>query len=181
MKYLIAAVLLLSASHSKALSLSGNYKEFEGIQSYNLAVNYSIFDYELIKSSKYFYESIEANYKHNNWIGYGKIAEHSKSLNKAEQTVSVGYSFINACDISVGYREDITGGSMLLRPACVYKLGNIIGKMAYIHTSISNIYSIKLKYELTNRIFIKYQLLKFDADNEIYGYTAYAFSFGFKF
>lgn len=181
MKYLILAVLLLSASHSKALSLSGNYKEFEGIQSYNLAVNYSIFDYELIKSSKYFCESAEVNYKHNNWLGYIKIAEHSKSLNIPEQTASVGYQFINACDISVGYREDVTGGSILLRPACVYKLGNIIGKVAYIYTAISNIYSIKLKYELTDRISIAYRVLKFDADNKIYGYTAYAFSFGFEF
>ena len=43
-KYLILAVLLLAASHSKALSISGNYKEFEGVQSYNLAVNYGIID-----------------------------------------------------------------------------------------------------------------------------------------
>ena len=109
-KYLILAVFLLLASHSKALSISGNYKEFEGVQSYNYAVNYGIIDYEYIKSSKYFYEALEANHKHNNWLGYARLAEHSKSARKTEQTISVGYQLIDACNVSAGYREDITGG-----------------------------------------------------------------------
>ena len=62
-KYLLLVVLLSSSSYSKALSISGNYKEFEGVQSYNLAVNYGIIDYEHIKSSKYFYKAAEANHR----------------------------------------------------------------------------------------------------------------------
>jgi hypothetical protein len=177
-KYLILTVLLLSASHSKALSISGNYKEFDGVQSYNLAVNYSIIDYEYIQSSSYFYEAVEANYTYNNWLGYARLAEHSKSLTKPEQTISVGYQLIEACNVSTGYREDVTGGSILLRPSCSYKLKNIAVKIAHIYTDNSNIYTLKVKYELTDTIFIKYKLLKFDADNVAYSYVANAFSFG---
>ncbi len=180
-KYLVLAGLLLPASYSKALSISGNYKEFEGVESYNLAVNYSIIDYEYINSSKYFYQAVEANYKHNNWLGYSKLAEHSKSLNKAEQTVSVGYQLIEACSIFTGYREDITGGSLLIRPSCGYRLDNLGIKAAYIYTDNSNIYTAKVKYELTDTIFIKYKLLKFAADNAVYSYAANVFSFGVKF
>jgi hypothetical protein len=180
-KYLIIATLLLTASHSKALSISGNYKEFDGVQSYNLAINYSIIDYEYIQSSKYFYEAVEANYKHNNWLGYARLSEHSKSLHKAEQTVSLGYQLIKACNVSTGYREDITGSSLLVRPACGYKLDNLAVKIAYIYTDNSNIYTLKLTYELTDTIFIKYKLLQFDADNAIYSYAANVFSFGVKF
>lgn len=181
MKYLIFAVLLVYASHSKASSISGNYKEFDGVQSYNLAINYGILDYEYIKSSKYFYKAVEANHKHNNWLAYGRLAEHSKSLNKTEQTVSVGYQFINACSVSVGHRADITGSSLLLRPSCIYKLGNLGIKAAYIYTDNSNIYTVKFKYEITNTIFIKYKLLKFDADNAVYSYAANVVSFGVNF
>jgi len=181
LKYLILAVLLLSASHSEALSISGNYKEFDSVQSYNLAIKYSIINYEYIKSSKYFYEAVEANYKHNKWLAYARLAEHSKSANKAEQTISVGYQFIDACSVSVGYREDVTGSSLLLRPACNYKLDNLGVKAAYIYTDNSNIYTLKVKYEVTNTIFIKYKLLKFDADNAVYSYTANAISFGVNF
>ena len=177
-KYLIVAVLLLSASHSKALSIAGNYKEFEGVQSYNLAVNHGIIDYEYIQSSKYFYEAVEANYSYDNWLSYARLAEHSKSATKTEQTISVGYQFIDACNISVGYREDVAGSSLLMRPACSYKLENIGIKAAYIYTSNSNIYTLKVKYKVTDTIFIKYRLLKFDADNAMYSYTANAFSFG---
>ncbi len=180
-KYLVLAVLLLSASYSKALSISGNYKEFEGVQSYNLAVNYSIIDYEYIQSSKYWYEAVEANHKHNNWLGYARLAEHSKSANKAEQTISAGYQFIDACSVSVGHREDVTGSSLLIRPACNYSIGNLGIKAAYIYTDNSNIYTVKVKYELTDAIFIKYKLLKFDADNAFYSYTANVFSFGVNF
>jgi hypothetical protein len=180
-KYLILTVLLLSASHSKALSISINYKEFDGVQSYNLAVNYGIIDYEYIKSSKYFYEALEANYKHDKLLGYTRIAEHSKSVNKTEQTISVGYQFIDACNVSTGYREDITGSSLLIRPACGYKLGNFTGKAAYIYTDNSNIYTAKLLYEITDTIFIKYKLLKFDANDAIYSYIAKTISFGVKF
>lgn len=180
-KYLILAVLLLPASHSKALSISGNYKEFDGVQSYNLAVNYSIFDYEYIQSSSYFYEAIEANHKYNNWLVYARLAEHSKSANKAEQTISVGYQFIDACSVSTGYREDITGSSLLVRPACDYSIGSLGIKGAYIYTDNSNIYTVKLTYELTDTIFIKYKLLKFDADNAVYSYAANVFSFGVNF
>ena len=180
-KYLLLVVLLSSSSYSKALSISGNYKEFEGVQSYNLAVNYGIIDYEHIKSSKYFYKAAEANHRHNNWLGYARLAEHSKSARKAEQTFSLGYQFIDACSVSVGHREDITGGSILIRPACGYKLGNIGIKGAYIYTDNSNIYTVKLKYELTDTIFIKYKLLKFDAANSVYSYTANAISFGVNF
>lgn len=174
-------LLLLTALHSKALSISGNYKEFEGVQSYNFAINYSILDYEYIKSSKYFYEAVEANYKYNNWLSYARLAEHSKSARKTEQTVSLGYQFIDACSVSTGYREDVTGGSLLIRPSCNYKLENIGIKAAYIYTSNSNIYTLKLKYEITDTIFIKYRLLKFDADNAVYSYTANAVSFGVNF
>ena len=180
-KYLILAVLLTSASHSKALSISGNYKEFEGVQSYNYAINHGIIDYEYIKSSKYFYEAIEANYAYNNWLGYARLAEHSKSLHKAEQTFSLGYQFIDACNVSVGHREDITGNSLLIRPACGYSIENIGVKASYIYTSNSNIYTLKLTYELTDAIFIKYKLLKFDADNAAYSYTANVISFGVNF
>lgn len=181
LKYLVLAVLLVSASHSKAFSVAGNYKEFEGVQSYNLAVNYGIIDYEHIKSSKYFYQAVEANYKHNNWLGYARLAEHSKSLTKAEQTVSVGYQLIEACSVSVGHREDITGSSLLIRPSCGYRLDNLGVKAAYIYTDNSNIYTLKVKYEVTDTIFIKYRLLKFDADNAVYSYTANAISFGVNF
>ncbi len=180
-KYLVLAVLLVTASHSKALSISGNYKEFEDVQSYNLAVNYSIIDYEYIQSSKYWYEAVEANHKHNNWLGYARLAEHSKSANKAEQTISAGYQFIDACSVSVGHREDVTGSSLLIRPACNYSIGNLGIKAAYIYTDNSNIYTVKVKYELTDAIFIKYKLLKFDADNAFYSYTANVFSFGVNF
>ncbi len=180
-KYLALAVFLVTASHSKALSIAGNYKEFEGVQSYNLAINYSIIDYEYIKSSKYFYEAVEANHKHNNWLGYARLAEHSKSESKTEQTISVGYQVIEACNVSVGYREDITGGSLLIRPACNYSIGNLGIKAAYIYTDNSNIYTVKVKYEVTDAIFIKYKLLKFDADNATYSYTANVFSFGVNF
>ena len=180
-KYLALAVLLVTASHSKALSISGNYKEFEGIKSYNYAVNYSIIDYEYIKSSKYWYESVEANYINNNWLGYARLAHHSKSARKTEQTVSLGYQFIDACSVSTGYREDITGGSLLLRSSCSYKLDNLAVKLAHIYTDNSNIYTLKVKYELTDTIFIKYKLLKFDADNAVYSYTANAISFGVNF
>ncbi len=180
-KYLILAVLLVTASHSKALSISGNYKEFEGVQSYNIAVKYSIIEYEYIQSSKYFYEALEANYKYNDWLGYARLAEHSKSVNKTEQTISVGYQLIDACSVSTGYRKDITGGSILIRPACNYKLENIGIKAAYIYTDNSNIYTLKFMYEVTDTIFIKYKLLKFDADNAVYSYTANVFSFGVHF
>ena len=180
-KYLALAVFLVTASHSKALSIAGNYKEFEGVQSYNLAVNYGIIDYEYIQSSKYFYEALEANHKHNNWLGYARLAEHSKSESKTEQTISVGYQVIEACNVSVGYREDITGGSLLIRPACNYSIGNLGVKGAYIYTDNSNIYTVKVKYEVTDAIFIKYKLLKFDADNATYSYTANVFSFGVNF
>lgn len=181
LKYLVLAVLLLSASHSKALSIAGNFKEFNGVQSYNLAINYGIIDYEYIKSSKYFYEAVEAKYKHNSWLGYARFAEHSKSLTKPEQTVSLGYQLIEACSVSVGHREDTTGGSLLLRPACNYKLGSTSIKAAYIYTDNSNIYTVKVKYELTDTIFIKYKLLKFNADNVIHSYSVNAISFGVKF
>jgi hypothetical protein len=177
-KYLIIATLLLTASHSKALSISGNYKEFNGVQSYNLAINYSIIDYEYIQSSKYFYEALEANYAYNNWLGYARLALHSKSANKTEQTISVGYQLIEACNVSTGYREDVTGGSILLRPSCSYKLDNLAVKTAYIYTDNSNIYTLKLTYELTDTIFIKYKSLKFDA---AYSYTVNAISFGVNF
>ena len=180
-KYLILAVLLLAASHSKALSISGNYKEFSGVQSYNFAVNYSILDYEYIKTSKYYYKALEANYSYDNWLGYARLAEHSKSANKTEQTISVGYQFIEACSVSAGYRADITGNSLLVRPACIYNLGNLGMKAAYIYTDNSNIYTLKVKYEVTDTIFIKYKLLKFDADNAVYSYTANAISFGVNF
>ena len=180
-KYLILAVLLVSASHSKALSISGNYKEFEGVQSYNLAINYSILDYEYIKSSKYFYEAVEANYSYNKWLGYARLAEHSKSANKAEQTVSLGYQFIDACSVSVGYRDDVAGSSLLIRPACGYKLDNLGVTAAYIYTDNSKMYTLKLTYEVTDTIFIKYKLLKFDADNAIYSYTTNVISFGVNF
>jgi hypothetical protein len=180
-KYLLLALLLLSASHSKALSISGNYKEFEGVESYNLSVNYSIFDYDYIKSSSYFYKAAEANYKYNHWLIYARLAEHSKSLTKAEQTLSVGYQFIDACSVSAGYREDIAGSSLLMRPSCSYKLENVGIHAAYIYTDNSNIYTLKLTYELTDTIFIKYKLLKFDADNAVYSYTANVFSFGVNF
>jgi len=180
-KYLVLAVLLVTASHSKALSIAGNYKEFEGVQSYNLTVNYGIIDYEYVKSSKYFYEALEANHKHNNWLVYARLAEHSKSLTKPEQTVSLGYQFIEACNVSVGHREDVTGSSLLIRPSCGYKLGNLGIKGAYIYTNNSNIYTVKVKYEVTDTIFIKYKLLKFDADNAIYSYAANVFSFGVNF
>jgi hypothetical protein len=180
-KYLILAVLLLAASHSKALSIAGNYKEFDGVQSYNLDINYSIIDYEYIKSSKYFYEAVEANYTNNNWLGYIRLAEHSKSARKTEQTVSAGYQFIDACNVSTGYREDVTGGSILLRPSCSYKLDNLAVKTAYIYTDNSNIYTLKLTYELTDTIFIKYKSLKFDADNVIHSYATNVFSFGVNF
>jgi hypothetical protein len=180
-KYLVLAVLLVSASSSKALSISGNYKEFEGVKSYNYTINYSILDYEYIKSSKYYYEALEANYSYDNWLGYARLAEHSKSANKTEQTVSLGYQFIEACSLSVGYREDITGSSLLLRPSCSYKLANLGIKAAYIYTDNSNIYTLKLKYEITDTIFIKYKLLKFDANNAVYNYTANAISFGVNF
>lgn len=180
-KYLVLAVLLLPASHSKALSISSNYKEFEGIKSYNYAINYGIIDYEYIKSSKYFYEAVEANHKYNNWLGYIRLAEHSKSLHKPEQTISAGYQLIEACSVSVGHREDISGSSLLIRPACGYSIGNLGIKGAYIYTDNSNIYTLKVMYELTDTIFIKYKLLKFDADNAVYSYTANVFSFGVKF
>ena len=180
-KYLVLAVLLLTASHSKALSISGNYKEFDGVQSYNLAVNYSIIDYEYIQSSSHFYEAVEANHKHNNWLAYARLALHSKSLHKAEQTISVGYQFIDACNVSTGYREDVTGSSLLIRPACVYKLDNLAVKIAHIYTDNSNIYTLKVKYEVTDTIFIKYKLLKFDADNAVNSYAANVFSFGVNF
>ncbi len=64
-KYLVLTTLLATASHSKALSISGNYKEFDGVQSYNYAIKYGIINYEYIKSSKYFYEALEAHHKHN--------------------------------------------------------------------------------------------------------------------
>jgi len=181
LKYLILTMLLTSASHSKALSISGNYKEFEGIKSYNYSINHGVIDYEHIKSSRYFYEALEANHKHNKWLGYARLAEHSKSLTKPEQTISLGYQFIKACNVSVGHREDITGSSLLLRPACGYKLDNLGVKGAYIYTDNSNIYTLKLKYEVTDAIFIKYKLLKFDADNAVYSYTANAISFGVNF
>lgn len=180
-KYLVLAVLLVTASHSKALSISGNYKEFEGIKSYNYAINYGIIDYEYIKSSKYFYEAVEANYKHNNWLGYARLAEHSKTTNKAEQTISIGYQFIDACNVSTGYRKDITGSSLLVRPACGYNIGNLGIKGAYIYTANSNIYTVKVMYKLTDTIFIKYKLLKFDANNAVHSYTANVFSFGVNF
>jgi len=180
-KYLLLAVLLLPVSHSKALSIAGNYKEFESVKSYNLAVNYGIIDYEYIHSSKYFYEAVEANHKYNNWLGYIRLAHHSKSLTKPEQTISVGYQLIEACSVSVGYREDITGSSLLLRPACGYNIGNLGIKGAYIYTDNSNIYTVKLTYEVTDTIFIKYKLLKFDADNVIHSYAANVFSFGVNF
>lgn len=180
-KYLLLAVLLATASHSKALSISGNYKEFEGIKSYNYAINYGIIDYEYIKSSKYFYESVEANYKHNTWLGYARLAEHSKSARKAEQTISVGYQLIEACNVSVGHREDVTGSNLLVRPACSYKLNNLAVKIAHIYTDNSNIYTLKVMYEVTDTIFIKYKLLKFDADNASYSYAANVFSFGVNF
>ncbi len=180
-KYLVLAVLLLSAAYSKALSISGNYKAFEDVKSYNYAVNYSIIDYEYIKSSKYFYQALEANHKHNDWLGYARLAEHSKSLTKPEQTISVGYQVIEACNVSTGYREDITGSSLLIRPACGYSIGNIGIKGAYIYTKNSNIYTLKVMYEVTDTIFIKYKLLKFDADNAVYSYTANVFSFGVNF
>tara|TARA_R110002020_G_scaffold453502_1_gene668395 strand:- start:174 stop:725 length:552 start_codon:yes stop_codon:yes gene_type:complete len=180
-KYLILAVLLTSASHSKALSISGNYKEFSGVQSYNYAINYGIINYDYIKSSKYFYEAVEINYTYNKWLGYARLAEHSKSANKTEQTISVGYQFIDACNVSVGHREDITGSSLLLRPTCGYKLDNLGIKAAYIYTDNSNIYTLKVKYEVTGVIFIKYKLLKFDADDAVYSYTANAISFGVNF
>jgi hypothetical protein len=180
-KYLVLAVLLLSASHSKALSIAGNYKEFNGVQSYNLAVNYSIIDYEYIQSSSYFYEALEANYQHNNWLGYMRLAHHSKSLYKPEQTISAGYQFIEACSVSVGHREDVTGSSLLIRPSCSYKLKNIAVKIAHIYTNHSNIYTLKIKYEVTDTIFIKYKLLKFDADNAVHSYAANVFSFGVNF
>lgn len=180
-KYLVLAVLLVTASHSKALSIAGNYKEFEGVQSYNLAVNYGIIDYEYIKSSKYFYEALEANYAYNNWLGYAKLAEHSKSLTKPEQTISIGYQLIDACNVSVGHREDVTRGSLLIRPACGYSIGNLGIKGAIIYTDNSNIYTVKFTYEVTDTIFIKYKLLKFDADNAVYSYAANVFSFGVNF
>ena len=180
-KYLLLAVLLVSASHSKALSISGNYKEFDGVQSYNYAINYGIIEYEYIKSSKYFYEAVEANHKHNKWLGYARLAKHSKSANKTEQTISVGYQFIEACNVSVGHREDVTGSSLLLRPSCGYKLDNLGVKTSYIYTDNSNIYTLKIKYELTDTIFIRYKLLKFDADNAVYSYSANAISFGVNF
>ncbi len=180
-KYFLLAVLLLSAAYSKALSISGNYKAFEDVKSYNYAVNYSIIDYEYIKSSKYFYQALEANHKHNDWLGYARLAEHSKSLTKPEQTISIGYQFIDACNVSVGHREDITGSSLLVRPACGYKLDNLAVKIAYIYTANSNIYTLKVAYELTNTIFIKYKLLKFDANNAVYSYAANVLSFGVKF
>lgn len=180
-KYLLLAVLLLSASHSKALSIAGNYKEFNNVQSYNLAINYGIIDYEYIHSSKYFYEALEANYNHNSWLGYVRLSEHSKSANKAEQTISLGYKQIDACSLSTGYREDITGSSLLIRPACNYRIENLGIKGAYIFTANANIYTLKLTYELTDTIFIKYKFLKFDADNALYSYTTNAFSFGVNF
>jgi len=180
-KYLLLAVLLLCASHSKALNISGNYKEFDGVQSYNFAVNYSIFDYEYIQSSKYYYEALEANYSYDKWLGYARLAQHSKSLHKAEQTISVGYQLIDACSVSTGYREDVTGGSLLIRPSCGYSIGNLGMKAAYIYTDNSNIYTLKVKYELTDTIFIKYKLLQFDADNAVYSYTANTISFGVNF
>ena len=180
-KYLILAVFLATAFHSKALSISGNFKEFNGVQSYNLAVNYGIIDYEYIQSSKYFYEALEANYKHNKWLGYARLAEHSKSASKTEQTVSIGYQLIEVCNVSVGHREDVTGSSLLIRPACNYSIGNLGVKAAYIYTDNSNIYTLKLTYELTDTIFIKYKSLKFDADNAMYSYKANAISFGVKF
>jgi len=181
LKYLVLAVLLVTASHSKALSISGNYKEFEGIKSYNYAINYGIITYEYIKSSSYFYETLEANYTNNNWLGYARLAEHSKSANKTEQTISVGYQLIEVCSVSVGYREDVTGSSLLIRPACGYKLNNLGIKAAYIYTDNSNIYTLKVKYELTDTIFIQYKLLKFDADNAIHRYAVNTFSFGVNF
>jgi len=181
LKYLMFAVLLLPASHSKALSISGNYKEFDSVQSYNYAVNHGIIDYEYIKSSKYFYEAVESSYSYDKWLGYARLAEHSKSLTKAEQTISVGYQLIDACSVSVGYRTDITGRSLLIRPSCVYEIENLGIKAAYIYTNNSNIYTVKLTYEVTDTIFIKYKLLKFDADNVIYSYTANAISFGINF
>lgn len=181
LKYLMFAVLLLSASHSKALSISGNYKEFDGVQSYNYAINYSILDYEYIKSSKYFYEAVETNYNYDKWLGYARLAEHSKSLHKAEQTISVGYQFIDACSLYAGYREDIAGSSLLIRPSCGYKLDNLGITGAYIYTNNSNIYTVKVRYEITDTIFINYKLLKFDADTAIYSYTTNAISFGVNF
>jgi hypothetical protein len=182
LKYVILAVLLTSATQqSKALSISGNYKEFDGVQSYNYAINHGIIDYEYIKSSKYFYEAIETNYNYDKWLGYARLAKHSKSLHKVEQTISVGYQFIDACNVSVGHREDITGNSLLIRPACGYKLDNLGIKAAYIYTANSNIYTLKVKYELTDTIFIKYKLLQFDADNAEHSYSANAISFGVNF
>ena len=180
-KYLVWAVLLVAASHSKALSISGNFKEFDGVQSYNLAVSYSIIDYEYIQSSKYFYEAVEANYAYNKWLGYIRLAEHSKSARKIEQTISIGYQLIDACSVSVGHREDVTGSNLLVRPACSYKLNNLAVKIAHIYTDNSNIYTLKVMYEVTDTIFIKYKLLKFDADNASYSYAANVFSFGVNF
>lgn len=181
LKYLLLAVFLTSASHSKALIISGNYKAFDGVQSYNYAINYGIIDYEYIKSSKYFYEAVEANYSYNKWLGYARLAEHSKSANKTEHTVSIGYQFIDACNVSVGHREDIAGSSLLIRPSCNYKLENLGIKAAYIYTVNANIYTLKVKYEVTDTIFIKYKLLKFDADNVMHSYTANVVSFGVNF
>ena len=180
-KYLVLAVLLLSTSHSKALNIAGNYKEFEDVQSYNLAVNYGIIDYEYIKSSKYFYEAVEANYKHGNWLGYARLSEHSKSASKTEQTISIGYQFIAACSVSVGHREDIAGSSLLVRPACGYKLGNLGIKGAIIYTTNSNIYTVKITYKVTDTISIQYKSYLFDADNAVHSYAANVFSFGVNF
>lgn len=180
-KYLVLAVLLITASHSKALSISGNYKAFDDVKSYNYAINYGIIDYEYIHSSKYFYKTLEANYAYNNWLGYAKLAEHSKSASKTEATVSLGYQLIEACNLSIGHRKDVTGSSLLIRPSCSYKLGNLGIKGVYIYTDNSNIYTVKVKYEVTDTIFIKYKLLKFDADNAVYSYAANVFSFGVNF
>ena len=83
--------------------------------------------------------------------------------------------------MSVGHREDVAGSSILIRPSCGYGIENLGVKGAYIYTNNSNIYTVKLTYELTDTIFIKYKLLKFEANNAVYSYTANAISFGVNF
>tara|TARA_R110002020_G_scaffold13283_3_gene48101 strand:- start:9936 stop:10550 length:615 start_codon:yes stop_codon:yes gene_type:complete len=153
------------------LSISGNYKNFEGVESYNLSVKNKHVQFNKFVSSSVFYEAVESNYSYMYTDAYktiellffGRLSEHSKSLKKIEQTFSVGYQVNSYCALFVGFRSDAVGDSLLVRPSCEYKYNDIYGSFAYIRTDHNNILTAQIKYSITDMLYISYKYQLYDA------------------
>ena len=174
---IICAIIFANGIMDRAMagadnaSIAGNYKNFEGVESYNLSVKSKYVHFNKFVSSSVFYEAVEANYsymytdayKRIELLFFGRLSEHSKSLKKIEQTLSVGYQVNSYCALFGGFRSDAVGDSFLVRPSCRYKYNNIAGSFAYIRAEHSNILTAKLKYSITDMLYISYKYQLYDA------------------